>query len=127
MNDNFLDWEEKINRKNSEYLPKSIRALIVGKSGCGKTSLLLKLLLTPGELDYNHLYVYGKSLFQPKYKILKCGYDNNLDKETIYNLFSNRESIINKDISPYELIKQISEEKKMIILLNVIILTVIII
>ena len=66
-----LDWEEKTNRNNSPILPKSIRGLIVGKSGCGKTNLLLNLLLKPELLDYNKLFVYGKSLFQPKYKILK--------------------------------------------------------
>ena len=83
-----LDWEEKTNRKNSNILPKSIRGLIVGKSGCGKTNLLLNLLLKPELLDYNKLFVYGKSLFQPKYKILQCGFNNNLDKECIYNILS---------------------------------------
>ena len=66
--DTNLDWEDKTNRQNSPILPKSIRGLIVGKSGCGKTNLLLNLLLKPELLDYNKLFVYGKSLFQPKYK-----------------------------------------------------------
>ena len=74
-----LDWEEDSNRNNSPILPRSIRGLIVGKSGCGKTNLLLNLLLKPELLDYNKLFVYGKSLFQPKYKILQCGFNNNLD------------------------------------------------
>jgi len=43
----------------------------VGKSGCGKTTLLLNLLLQPGWLDYSQLSVFGKSLFQPECKILK--------------------------------------------------------
>ena len=47
------DWEEKTNRNNSPILPKSIPGLIVGKSGCGKTNLLLNLLLKPELLDYN--------------------------------------------------------------------------
>ena len=88
-----LDWEEKTNRKNSNILPKSIRGLIVGKSGCGKTNLLLNFLLKPELLDYNKLFVYGKSLFQPKYKILQCGFNNNLDKECVYNLFNIRKDI----------------------------------
>ena len=37
-----LDWEEHSNRNNSPILPKSIRGLIVGKSGCGKTNLFYK-------------------------------------------------------------------------------------
>ena len=32
-------------RFNNRLLPKSIRGLIVGKSGCGKTTLLFNLLL----------------------------------------------------------------------------------
>ena len=104
-----LDWESKLNRNNSPILPKSIRGLIVGKSNCGKTNLLLNLLLKPDLLDYNKLIVYGKSLFQTKYKVMKSGFDNGLDKATIFNLFNNRESIIDQDISPFEIIKQIGE------------------
>ena len=100
-----LNWEEEAQRNNSPILPNSIRGLIVGKSGCGKTNLLLNFLLNPELLDYNKLLVYGKSLFQPKYKILKYGFDNNLDKQCIYNLFNNRKEI--KD--PYKLIKEIGE------------------
>ena len=102
-----LDWEEKTNRNNSSILPNNIRGLIVGKSGCGKTNLLLNLLLKPKLLDYNKLFVYGKSLFQPKYKIMKAGFDNNLSKETIFNIFYKRDSIIENDINPYELIREL--------------------
>jgi len=59
-----LSWNDSLNkRSNSLLLPKSIRGLIVGKSCCGKTILLLNLLLRPGWLDYNNLQVFGKSLF----------------------------------------------------------------
>jgi len=59
-----LSWNESINKRfNTLLLPRSIRGLIVGKSECGKTTLLLNLLLRPGWLDYNQLYVFGKSLF----------------------------------------------------------------
>ena len=67
-----LSWKEHLsNRFNNPLLPRSIRGLIVGKSGCGKTTLLLNLLLKPGWLDYDTLFVFGKSLFQPEYKILR--------------------------------------------------------
>jgi len=63
-----LSWNESINKRfNTPLLPRSIRELIVKKSGCGKTTLLLNLLLRPGWLDYNKLYAFGKSLFQPEY------------------------------------------------------------
>ena len=42
-----------------------------------------------------------KFIFQPKYKILQYGFDNNLDKECAYNLFNNRKDIKDKDIDPY--------------------------
>ena len=35
-------------RSNHLLLPKSIRGIIVGKSGCGKMTLLLNLVLRPG-------------------------------------------------------------------------------
>jgi len=66
-----LSWNEHIAKKNHSILPRSLRDLIVGKSGCGKTTLLLNLLLQPDWLDYSKLSVFGKSLFQPEYKILR--------------------------------------------------------
>jgi len=71
-----LSWNENVtNERNHPLLPKSLRGLIVGKSGCGKATLLLNLLLQPGGLDYWKLSVYGKSLFQPEYKILRKGFE----------------------------------------------------
>ena len=61
--------KKKKKRSNNPLLPKSIRGLIIGKSRCGKTTLLLNLLLKPNWLDYDNLCVFGKSLFQLEYKI----------------------------------------------------------
>ncbi len=56
-----LSWNDvNTKRYNSRLLPRSIRGLIIGKSGCGKTILLLNLLLRPGWLDYNSFQVFGK-------------------------------------------------------------------
>ena len=55
-----LDWEEK---REFPHSPHLIRGLIVGKYGCGKTNLLLNLLLKPGLLDYNKTFVCIRSLF----------------------------------------------------------------
>ena len=67
-----LTWNEISSRRfNNPLFPKSIRGILVGKSACGKTTLLLNFLLRPGWLDYNNLNIYGKSLFQPEYRILK--------------------------------------------------------
>ena len=63
-----LSWNEVISKRfNNPFLPRRIRGIIVGKSSCGKTTLLLNLLLRPGWLDYDNLFVFGKSLFQPEY------------------------------------------------------------
>jgi len=67
--------------------------LIVGKSGCGKTTLLLNLLLQPNWLDYSKLSVFGKSLFQPEYRILKNVFEEQLLKRVIMNLFENQNEI----------------------------------
>jgi len=90
-----LLWNENVaNKNNHPLLPKSLRGLIVGKSGCDKTTLLLNLLLRPGWLDYSKLWVFGKSLFQPEYKILKKGFEEQLPKEMIMNIFENRDEIL---------------------------------
>ena len=54
-----LSWNEVISKRfNNPFLPRSIREIIVGKSGCGKTTLLLNLLPRPGWLDYDNLFVF---------------------------------------------------------------------
>ena len=68
----YLSWNiSRSKRNNNKLLPRSIWGIIIGKSGCGKTTLLLNLLLRPGWLDCNNLQVFGKSLFQPEYKKTK--------------------------------------------------------
>ena len=59
-----LSWNEVTSKRfNNPLLPSGIRGIIVGKSGCGKTSLLLNLLLRPRWLDYDNLCLFEKSLF----------------------------------------------------------------
>jgi len=86
--------------------------LIVGKLVCGKTALLLKLLLQPGWLDFSKLSVFGKSLFQAEYKILRKGFEEQLAKEMIMNIFENRDEILQEQISPNELIHELAKNQK---------------
>ena len=96
------------NTRNNPLLPHSIRGLIIGKSNCGKTTLLLNLLLQPGWLDYNHLYVFGKSLHQREYQILKKGFEAGLSKTQISNIFKNQDHLDD----PVQLIEAYSGEAK---------------
>ena len=96
-----LSWNESITKRfNNPLLPRSIRGIIVGKSGCGKTTLLLNLLLRTGWLDYDNLCVFGRSLFQPEYRILKKAFEENLPKEYILRLFNMRDEIQNSQVPP---------------------------
>ena len=69
--DGKFTWKVDKKRHNSSLLPQDIRGLIVGSSNCGKTTLILNLLLKPGWLDYDHLFVFGRSLHQKEYLILR--------------------------------------------------------
>ena len=102
-----LSWNEVISKRfNHPLLPRSIRGIIVGKSGCGKTTLLLNLLLRPGWLDYDNLFVFGKSLFQPEYRIFKKAFEEELPKEYILRLFNMRDEIQNSQIPPFLLVQE---------------------
>ena len=60
---NQYAWQPAENyRENNPLLPQNLRGLGIGKSGCGKSTVIFNLLLQPGWLDYNHLYVFGKSI-----------------------------------------------------------------
>ena len=87
-------------RCNHLLLPQGIRGLITGKSGCSKTTLQINYLLRPGWLDYNKINIFGESLFQPEYRILKKAFEEKLPKEVIIRLFENQNEITDLGISP---------------------------
>ena len=89
-----IAWNENLSKLcNHSLLPKGIRGLIIDKFGCGKTILLINLLLCPSWLDYNNINIFGKSLFQPEYHILKKAFEEKLPKEVIIRLFENQNEI----------------------------------
>ena len=57
------------------------------------------MLLQPDWLDYNHLYVFGKSLHQTEYKVLKKAFEGGLTKSQISNVFTHQ--IPPEDIDQY--------------------------
>lgn len=61
---------QKTDNRHGSLLPNSIRSLIVGPSNCGKTNVMLSLILHPNGLKFKNIYIYSKSLHQPKYILL---------------------------------------------------------
>ena len=86
-------WNSKVQRENNPLLPNNIRGLIIGKSNCGKTTLILNFLLQPDWLDYTHLYVFGKSLHQREYQIIRKGFEYGLSKQQLTNIFQCKDEI----------------------------------
>ena len=106
-----LSWNEALSKRfNSSLLPRSVRGVIIGKSGCGKTTLLLNLLLRPGWLDYNNLQIFGKSLFQPEYKIVKKAFEEKLPKEKIIILFDHQDEIVSLNVPPALVIEEMAKD-----------------
>ena len=58
-------------RKHGTMLPSTIRAIVCGPSNCGKTNVLISLLESPHGVRFENVYVYSKSLQQPKYQYLE--------------------------------------------------------
>ena len=69
--------------------------------------MIFNLLFQPGWLDYNHLYVFGKSLHQQEYKVLRKSLNAGLSKQQISNLFNCQEALGN--ISPLTAIDKFSD------------------
>lgn len=69
---NNIKTEKKIGRaKHSILLPDTIRCIMCGPSNCGKTNVMLNLLLHENGLKFKNIYLYSKTAFQPKYCFLK--------------------------------------------------------
>ena len=83
---------EKKVRKHGNMLPISIRSIICGPSSCGKTNVLISLLESPHGVRFENVYLYSKSLQQPKYQYLK-NLLTSID-EIGYFTFSNNSDVI---------------------------------
>ena len=109
---NVFSWKHRLKkRENSSLLPTNVRGLIIGKSNCGKTTLLLNLLLQSNWLDYSRLFVFGNTLHQQEYRILKKGFEVGLSKKQIANIFKNQEELEKVKMSPLEVIEHYTGDK----------------
>lgn len=68
--DDYVE-NKKEHGRHGSLLPNTVRMLIVGPSNCGKTNALLSLLMNPNGLRFENVYLYTKTLNQPKYKFLE--------------------------------------------------------
>lgn len=71
MNFDEFTRAEKRQKRHGDLLPDTIRAVFCGPSNCGKTNALLSLIIHPNGLRFKNIYLYSKSLKQPKYKLLE--------------------------------------------------------
>ena len=91
-------WRDKGSKKNHSFLlPPDIRAIVIGKSGFGKTTLLTYLLLEPDMLDYDTLTVCGRSLHQPEYKIMNSAFSRGFSKNQVNKIFENQDMLEGDD------------------------------
>jgi hypothetical protein len=58
-------------RRHSALLPDSIRCITCGPSNSGKTNAIFNLLFAKNGLKFENIYVFSKSLYQPKYRFLE--------------------------------------------------------
>lgn len=74
-------------------LPETVRAIICGPSGCGKTNALLSLIYHPNGVSFENVYLYSKSLYQPKYRQLEEVL-NRVGYGVQYHPYSDNEAVI---------------------------------
>ena len=111
MEEKNFAWNEILSQLcKHPLLPQGIRGMIIVKSGCGKTTLLIHHLLRPGWLDYNDINIFGKSLFQPLYHILKKAFDEKLPKEVITRLIENQNDITDLIISLISIVEEMAKK-----------------
>ena len=79
-------------RKHGEMLPNTIRAIICDPSNSGKTNIRINLIESPNGVCFKNLYVYSKSLQQPKYQYLENLFTS-ID-EIGYFTFSNNSDVV---------------------------------
>ena len=115
---NFDTPDSNDNKAHHWLLPASIRAVICGPSNCGKTNLMMNLLLSQGTdgeslLNYQKVYIYSTSLGQDKYRFLKEFADSLKTKigKTIFEFCSSSDTIIPVE----QLTKQAAQQRTLFV------------
>ena len=106
-----LTWNENQSKRcNQPLLRKGIRGLIIDKSGCGKTTLLINILLRPGWLDYNNIKFLVKVCFNQSIASSRNFFKEKLPKEVIIRLFENQSEITDLGISPISIVEEMAKD-----------------
>lgn len=71
VNHDILIGENHFKKHGALFEGGSKRALVIGPSNCGKTNTILSLIQHPNGLRFENIYLYSKSLYQPKYDYLR--------------------------------------------------------
>lgn len=69
--DGVVQQSNRNQKRHGKLLPNSVRGIFCGPSNCGKTNALLAIIIHPNGLRFENVYVYSKSLNQPKYQFLE--------------------------------------------------------
>ncbi|KYN21091.1 hypothetical protein ALC57_06546 [Trachymyrmex cornetzi] len=85
--------------RHGHLLPNTIRCIICGPSNCDKTNALISLIESPHGVCFENVYVYSKSLFQPKYRYLEKLLKS-ISSIDYYAFFNNRDVIRPKETLP---------------------------
>lgn len=90
------------NRHGNQQFPNHVRCLICGCSNSGKTTALLSMLLSNNGIRFENVYLFSKSLAQPKYLMLKlCCNSPGVE----YHEFSNVEDVTRpEDMKPNSIV-----------------------
>lgn len=99
---NNVEWDSssRVVRRHGALLPNSIRCIVAGPSNCGKTNLLINLIVSENGLNFENVYVYSKTLWQPKYMCLK----NLLESIDGVGYFESNELIAPADAHPNSIV-----------------------
>ena len=82
-------------KRHSPLLPNTLRAVFCGPSNSGKTNALISLITNENGLYFQNIYLYSKSLNQPKYRYLETLLEP--IKEIGFYQFCDNEQVISPD------------------------------
>ena len=100
-------------RDNNPLLPQNLRGLVIGKSGCGKTTVIFDLLLQPDWFAYNYLERYDR-------KCVICKDDVEDENHFIMNcpLYSNQRFPLNRLFKNNRFFQLCNDDQKFIFIMT---------